>query len=156
MSYISIFSASYSLSPQHLYGEDRHLFLLRHIQEQPRHSGFILIEAIYQESRRIKNTFRTAILLAWCFSHSTMADSFDPMDCSLPVFSVHGISQARILEWGAISTSKTSSHTKDQTRTSCNAGSLLHFRWILYWQSHQGSPCHQGNHYSHSIIIKPC
>ena len=28
----------------------------------------------------------------------------DPMDCSLPGFSVHGIFQARGLEWGAIST----------------------------------------------------
>ena len=27
----------------------------------------------------------------------------DPMDCSLPGFSVHGIFQARVLEWGAIS-----------------------------------------------------
>ena len=26
----------------------------------------------------------------------------DPMDCSLPVSSVHGIFQARVLEWGAI------------------------------------------------------
>ena len=26
----------------------------------------------------------------------------DPMDCSLPGFSVHGIVQARVLEWGAI------------------------------------------------------
>ena len=30
----------------------------------------------------------------------------DPMDCSLPGFSVHGISQARTLEWGAISFSR--------------------------------------------------
>ena len=30
----------------------------------------------------------------------------DPMDCSLPGFSVHGILQARILEWVAISFSK--------------------------------------------------
>ena len=27
---------------------------------------------------------------------------FDPMECSLPGFSVHGILQARILEWVAI------------------------------------------------------
>ena len=27
----------------------------------------------------------------------------DPMDCSLPGFSVHGIFQARVLEWVAIS-----------------------------------------------------
>ena len=26
----------------------------------------------------------------------------DPMDCSLPGYSVHGIFQARVLEWGAI------------------------------------------------------
>ena len=31
----------------------------------------------------------------------------DPMDCSLPGFSVHGILQARTLEWVAISFSKT-------------------------------------------------
>ena len=30
----------------------------------------------------------------------------DPMDCSLPVSSAHGISQARVLEWGAIAFSK--------------------------------------------------
>ena len=26
----------------------------------------------------------------------------NPMDCSPPGFSIHGISQARVLEWGAI------------------------------------------------------
>ena len=26
----------------------------------------------------------------------------DPMDCSLPGFSIHGIFQARVLEWGTI------------------------------------------------------
>ena len=30
----------------------------------------------------------------------------DPMDCSLPGFSVHGVFQARVLEWVAISFSK--------------------------------------------------
>ena len=30
----------------------------------------------------------------------------DPMDCSLPGSSVHGISQARVLEWGAIAFSE--------------------------------------------------
>ena len=33
---------------------------------------------------------------------------FDPMDCSLPGSSVHGIFQARILEWLAISSSRRS------------------------------------------------
>jgi len=30
----------------------------------------------------------------------------DPMDCSLPVSSVHGIFQTRVLEWGAIAFSE--------------------------------------------------
>ena len=30
----------------------------------------------------------------------------DPMDCSLPGFCIHGILQARVLEWGAIAFSK--------------------------------------------------
>ena len=39
----------------------------------------------------------------------------DPMDCSLPGFSVHGVFQARILEWVAISSSRGSSWLRDQT-----------------------------------------
>ena len=31
-----------------------------------------------------------------------MSDSSNPMDCSPPGFSIHGIFQARVLEWGAI------------------------------------------------------
>ena len=42
----------------------------------------------------------------------------DPMHCSPPGSSVHGISQARILEWLAISSSKGSSQSRDQTRVS--------------------------------------
>ena len=30
----------------------------------------------------------------------------DPRDCSLPGFSIHGIFQARVLEWGAIAFSE--------------------------------------------------
>ena len=37
------------------------------------------------------------------------------MDCSPPGFSVHGISQARILEWVAFSSSSGSSWSRDQT-----------------------------------------
>ena len=43
----------------------------------------------------------------------------DPMDCSLPGPSVHGIFQARILEQIAISYSRGSSRTRDQTHFSC-------------------------------------
>ena len=34
----------------------------------------------------------------------------DPMDCSLPGFSIHGIFQARVLEWGAIAFSERSTY----------------------------------------------
>ena len=46
----------------------------------------------------------------------------NPMDCSPPGFSVHGIFQARILEWVAISFSRGSSWPWDQTQVSCIAG----------------------------------
>ena len=39
----------------------------------------------------------------------------NPMDCSLPGFSIHGIFQARILEWVAISFSRRSSQPRDWT-----------------------------------------
>ena len=35
-----------------------------------------------------------------------LSDSCDPMDCSLPGSTIHGILQARILEWVTISFSK--------------------------------------------------
>jgi len=47
---------------------------------------------------------------------------YDPRDCSPPGSSVHGISQARILEWVAISFSRASSQPRDWTRVSCSAG----------------------------------
>ena len=46
----------------------------------------------------------------------------DPMDCSLPDSSVHGIFQARVLEWIAISSSRGSSQPRDQTQVSHIAG----------------------------------
>ena len=46
----------------------------------------------------------------------------DPLDCSPPGSSVHGILQARILEWVAISFSRGSSQPRDQTQVSCIRG----------------------------------
>ena len=53
----------------------------------------------------------------------------DPMDCSPPGSTVHGIFQIRILEWIAISSSRESSWTRDSSHisyVSCIG------RWILY------------------------
>ena len=55
-------------------------------------------------------------------SHSVVSDSLQPMDCSPPGSSVHGILQARILEWVAISFSSRSFQPRDQTKVSCIAG----------------------------------
>ena len=42
----------------------------------------------------------------------------DPMDCSLPGSSVHGLFQARVLEWGAIAFSEVQSRSQqiDQSK----------------------------------------
>ena len=46
----------------------------------------------------------------------------DPLDCNLSGSSVHGIFQARVLEWVAISFSRGSSQPRDQTQVSHIAG----------------------------------
>ena len=51
------------------------------------------------------------------------------MDCRLPGSSVHGISQARILEQVAISYSRGSSQPRDQNRILCVSCTD---RWVLY------------------------
>ena len=57
-----------------------------------------------------------------------MSNSFEtPMDCSLPGSSVHGIFQARMLEWVAISFFRGSSQLKDQTWVSYIAGIFFTF-----------------------------
>ena len=42
----------------------------------------------------------------------------DPMDCSPPGSSIHGILQARILEWLSMPSSRGSSQARDQTKVS--------------------------------------
>ena len=58
----------------------------------------------------------------------------NPMNCSPPGASVHGILQARILEWVAIPFSRWSSRSRDQTWPFCIG------RRVLYHLSYQGSP----------------
>ena len=76
-----------------------------------------------------------------CHMHGCLLQSCptlcDPMNCSLPGSSVHGILQVRILEWVAISSSKGSSQRRDQTCISCDSCIAGGFFYPL---SHQGSP----------------
>ena len=57
---------------------------------------------------------------------------YDPMDCSLPGSSVHGILQARVLEWVAVSFSRGSSQPRDRTRVSCIPGRCYNFIFSLF------------------------
>ena len=61
----------------------------------------------------------------------------DPMDYSPPDSSVHGILQARTLEWVAIPSSRETSCPGDRTQVSCIS---CIGRQILYHSRHPGSP----------------
>ena len=56
----------------------------------------------------------------------------DPMDCSLPGSAVHGILQARILEWVAIPFSRGSSRPRDWTQVLLIAG-----RFFTIWATRE-------------------
>ena len=57
----------------------------------------------------------------------------NPMDCGLPGSSVHGILQARILEWVAILSSSGFSQCRDRTWVSCFAD-----RFFTIWATKEG------------------
>ena len=70
-------------------------------------------------------------LCEWCFTiHWLLLGEVpqlcptlcNPMDCSLPGSSIHGIFQARVLEWVAISFSRESSWPRDRNQISCIVG----------------------------------
>ena len=63
---------------------------------------------------------------------------FNPMDHSLPGLSVHGISQAKILEWLATSFSRGSSQLRDQTQFCCIGKQIL-YHWAT--RETQVEPC---------------
>ena len=90
------------------------------------------------ESRLLKT-----VLPCLHFSHSVVS-LCDTMDYNSPGSSVHGISQARILEWVAISFCMGSSWPRNGTRVSCIASSLL-----TIWD---GSP--NALSYSHTIALQ--
>ena len=66
------------------------------------------------------------------WSRSVFPTLCDRMDCSLPGSSVHGIFQARILEWVAISFSRRSSPPRGWTRVSRLVG-----RWFTVWATRE-------------------
>ena len=59
---------------------------------------------------------------------------WDPMASSPPGSSVHGILQARVLQWVATPSSRGSSQPRDRSHVSCVS------RWVIYHYGHLGSP----------------
>ena len=71
----------------------------------------------------------------------------DPMDCSPSGFSVHGILQARILEWVAIPFSRGSSWLRDRTWISRTVG-----KFFTIWATRKASSLYENLPPSHSVF----
>ena len=84
----------------------------------PGNSPIVQLLNVWDEFPKFRNTewvkWNTGILVA-----KSCLTLCDPVDYSPQGYSVHGISQARILEWIAISISKESSWPRDRTQVSC-------------------------------------
>ena len=65
-----------------------------------------------------------------------MSHSWDPMDYNVPGSSVHGVLQARTLEWAAVSFSRGSSRPTDWTGVSCSAGRFF-TEWAMKVSLHE-------------------
>ena len=71
----------------------------------------------------------------------------NPRECSPPGSSVHWISQARILEWVAITFSRGSSQPRDQTQVSCIAG-----RFFTVWTPRKSSSEDYRSYYKNQLL----
>ena len=64
--------------------------------------------------------------LCCCLVAQSCPTLFNHVDCSPPGSSVHGILQAKVLEWIAVPFSRRSSQPTDQTRVSCLGRQVLY------------------------------
>ena len=69
------------------------------------------------------------VMVRVCSVAQSCTTPCDPMDCSPPGSSIHGILQSRILEGVVISSSRRSSQPRDRTHISCVS---CIGRWVLY------------------------
>ena len=97
------------------------------------HCRQIVYRLSHQEAQVNNNNNNTCVLN--CFSCVQILRN--PMDCRLPGSSVHGILQAKILEWVAVPSSRGPSRPRDRT---CVSWVFCIGRWVLYHECHLGSP----------------
>ena len=85
-----------------------------------------------QEGERFLSYICFLIQFIQCVHAQSCPTLCNPIDCSLPDSSVHGILQPRILEWVAISSSKGSSQPRDWTCISCFfcIGRVILYHWV--------------------------
>ena len=90
------------------------------------------------------STLNHCLLLSHMLGRFSCVCLYDPMDCSLPGSSVHGISQARILEWLAISYPRASSQSRDRTHV-CYVSTALADRFLTANATWEGSQARDYN-----------
>ena len=76
----------------------------------------------------------------------------NPMDCSPPGSSVHGIFQARILEWVAIPFSRGSSLPRDRTQVSHNVGRFFTI-WAMREATNRSLHCCPANMLINTTVL---
>ena len=92
--------------------------------------------------KNITSPWHLELLQIMCtLSHSVMSNSCNPIGCNLPSSSVHGILQARILEWVAISFSRGSSQPRDWAQVSYIAVRLF-TDWTMREAQNHGQLIH--------------
>ena len=100
-------------------------------------SQILLLSLWKQWGLGSKKLLLTTVLNGVCLVAQSYPTLYDPTDCSLSSFSVHGILQARSPEWVAISYSRGSSQPRDRTHVSCVS---CFDRQIIYhwakWEAH--------------------
>ena len=84
-------------------------------REQLTEQWTVLQQPHQQSNHKYENNSELKMCCVLCLAAQSCLTLCDPMDCSPPGSSIHGILQARILEWVLISFCKGSSQTRDQT-----------------------------------------
>ena len=82
-----------------------------------------------REVTQLSKDYTTQYVVVWPLNHLWL--SCDPKHCSSPGPSVHGVSQARTLEWVAISFSMGSFRPRDGTHVSCIGMGIL-YHWATW------------------------
>ena len=88
-----------SIAAEKAFEKVQHQFMIKTLQKMVIEGTYVNIVKVLYDKVKVKPLSRIRLC--------------DPMDCSLPGSFVHGIFQARVLEWVAISFSRGSSQPRD-------------------------------------------